>query len=617
MPGIIGFLGNSNQEDANNLITSMALALHPEPRFKKDLFSKEGIGFGRVSLGLVNSQPQPVFNGDKTVSLVMEGELYAYRGMKRSLLASGRPAENYNNDAEYVMQLYEEKGEDFAAELNGQFAVAIWDRSKNKLILANDHLGLVPIYYTKLKGRFLFGSGVRSLLVDQNLPRKIDLITIAQYLTFDHLLDDRTLLENVKILPPGSILTYHYDELQIKNYWKPQYHEVSSICSEQDYVEGLIYHLRQAVTRNSFDNLSSGFLLSGGLDSRVLLGFYNEITNNKFHTFTFGIPGCDDARFARQASRLTKAQHHFYELKPDYLINNIEEGIRSTDGLQNCVHMHSLANLYKISDYVQVIYKGFLGDALMGYGQTRNQWANVSNEVNPQYQFQIHQDQGLILFPFYELKKIINEPNSLDIQNTVFDSYSKSLQEANTLLLADQRHFFDIRFRIPRMTLNGVELVRSQTIVRMPFTDRDLIDYVLSLPPGLRFDRYLIKKAFISLFPDLAKVPYTATGLPMLPSIRTILMQADHHLRWYLRNHGVKWTPVKKSLPYADYNYWFRTVLSEWVEDILLDKNSLDRGYFKADAIRSLVSEHMNGANHAAKLGALISLELWHRIFID
>jgi asparagine synthase (glutamine-hydrolysing) len=364
--------------------------------------------------------------------------------------------------------------------------------------------------------------------------------------------------------------------------------------------------------------LTAGFLLSGGLDSRVLLAFFNELTtNDEFHTFTFGIPGCDDARFAYQASSLTRASHHYYELKPSYLISLSQEGIRLTDGLQNCIHMHSLATLEKVTDIAELIYKGFAGDVLMGFGHSRDHLANINRDVIAQYSFNLYQKHDAILFNFEQVNELFSDDKYSQVNGAAYEIFRNVLVESDALMGADRVHYFYLRYRIPRMTLNGVELVRSRAWVRMPFCDRDLVEYMLTVPAGYRFERYLMEKAFIQAFPGLAKVPYTSTGLPLYTGMRSLLMQGDQHLRWYLRNHGLPWVPVKRKTQYADYNGWMRTELRKWVEDILLDKVTLSRGYFKPETVRKLVSEHMNGTNHAPRLGALISLELWHRMFID
>jgi asparagine synthetase B (glutamine-hydrolysing) len=190
------------------------------------------------------------------------------------------------------------------------------------------------------------------------------------------------------------------------------------------------------------------------------------------------------------------------------------------------------------------------------------------------------------------------------------------MAESRSPDLSDQRIVYDFRQRVPRMTLNGVEALRGHMVVRLPFADNDLVDFSLSMPPGLRYERRLIKNAFIRDFPAYAQVPSTETGLPLMDNLTTVRLQAENWARWHARRvaKGVRYP---RHRPYKDYHTWFRTVLRPWVEGILLDRRTLERGDFKPESVRRLVAEHMAGANRTVKLGALISLELWRRQFID
>jgi asparagine synthase (glutamine-hydrolysing) len=202
------------------------------------------------------------------------------------------------------------------------------------------------------------------------------------------------------------------------------------------------------------------------------------------------------------------------------------------------------------------------------------------------------------------------------VGGAVLDSYRAGMDEAGSTQLADQRIYFDYRQRVPRMTINGVEAVRSRAAVRLPFCNYELIDFAISLPPGLRYQRRLMRNAFIRYFPKLAQIPLPDTGLPMTACARDLWLRTEDWLRWHLSNRFASVSPTRKR-PYKDYNLWFRTILRPWVEEILLAPRALERGYFQPDYIRQLVNEHMSGVNHAIRIGALISLELWHRQFID
>jgi asparagine synthase (glutamine-hydrolysing) len=613
MPGLVGFIGDTSPEESRTLIESMAAALHPEPRFRRDLYATQGIGLGRVSLGLVNSAPQPIWNEDQSICIVMEGEIFGYQDLKKLLIERGHIF-HYDNDPEFVLHLYEEFGEDTAIKLNGIFIAALYYKRENKLVIINNRLGLYPLYHSRTNGKFRFASGVRSLLADPYQPKKVDPITIIQFLTFDHALGSRTLLEDVYLLPPASILIYKDNDINIRSYWLLGFPEYYNSRSEQYYIDGFLHYLRQAVKRQIEVNQPAGILLSGGLDSRMILALiYENYSDQDFYSFTFGITGCDDARYAQEVASVLKTQHHFFKINSDYLVDVAEEGIRLTDGLENCIHMHSLASLTQETELAKFLFKGFLGDALTGHLVRRILLSNYDeNSLN-----QLFFNHYYITFNQPQLHEILSEKLQKCFYGEFNNDYRETLINSRITNAADYFSLFDLFHRQRRMTLQGVELVRSQSVVRMPYGDNELIDFMLEVPPGLRYEREIMNKAIIQSFPELAKIPYTGTGLPLAECARDLIIRLDRQVRWKLRSLGFNWITVQKKRPYTDYNLWMRTSLRHWLEDILLKKTTLERGYFKPQAIRNLVSEHMNGTNHAPRLGALISLELWHRMFID
>jgi hypothetical protein len=203
------------------------------------------------------------------------------------------------------------------------------------------------------------------------------------------------------------------------------------------------------------------------------------------------------------------------------------------------------------------------------------------------------------------------------VGEAVIGEMAQGMRASGSSQVANQRLYFDLTQRVPRMTINGVEVVRSHATVRLPFSDRDLVDFACQLPPGMQFNRHLITQAFLTTYPHLAKIPNTATGLPYIACGRDVALRARQLVQWHLRKRGLGWLAGPQRRPYKDYNGWFRTVLKTWVEDTLLSQRALQRPYYNPDYVRSLVAEHMAGSNHAVKLGALLSLELWHRQFLD
>ncbi|NWG13817.1 MAG: hypothetical protein HXY20_09810 [Acidobacteria bacterium] len=617
MPGIFGFLKTRITVDNRELIASMAQALEREGRYRVDLYHTDTLGLGRVSLGLMNPEPQPVWNEDRTLCALMEGELYDTDALRQGLIERGHRF-SIDSDAELVLHSYEEFGGEFAVRLNGAFAVSIWSPGEKKLLLANDRLGLFPLYYAWTDRGFLFSSAVRALMADPVLPRRVDPVAVNEFLVFDHVLDDRTLLDAVRLLPQASTLSLQDGRLEIRPYWRLRYPQVYQPRSEQAYAEELLCHLRRAVRRRQPHGRPAGVLLSGGLDSRILVALLcEESPRGRLHTFTWGTPGCDDARFAREVAARCGARHHFYELTPDWLLRLADRAVCLTDGLGNIVNLHALAALEEEARHAEILYKGFMGDAMMGFAVRREMWGDYPPEIRSQVHLQAHEDMGAINYRADEQEQLFTIDFRRQVGDAVIRAYQDGLARAGVDQLTNQRLYFDLTQRVPRMTLNGVEVVRSRTIVRLPFTDNDLLDFVLTVPPGYLMERHLMKEVFIRFLPELAKIPLTPSGLPMFSCARHLRVQARQMAAWHLRRAGLGWLCGPDSRPYKDYGNWFRTTLRSWVMDTLLSERALQRGYFNADYVRRLVTDHMSGANHAVRIGALMTLELWHRQFTD
>jgi asparagine synthase (glutamine-hydrolysing) len=622
MPGLVGYVKRNTDSGAGLKLAALAEALESASRFKRHLYEGDGFGLGRVSLEVLNPQPQPIWNADHSRCVVMEGEFYDQRPLRQLLEQQGVRFQG-ESDAELALYLYEAYGEDFAARLNGLFAIAIWDGVEQKMLVVNDRLSNQPIYYALTGSGLLFASGVRALLVDPALSRQTDRLAIAQFMVFDHVLDDRTFLAGARLLPQASVLTYRLgveagEALRIHPYWTLKYAETYPLRSEADYVDELKHLIQQAVARQAGSGMPLGILLSGGLDSRVILGELAAIIpRDHLHTFTWGIPGCDDCRAAGELARVSRTQHHFFELKPDWLLQFAEEAVRITDGLGNVTNLHALAAAKEESQLASVVYKGFMGDAMMGYALMKRFWGDYDEETWFKAHLQTHTEHGVIAFQAEEQEQLFSAELQNEIGDGVFESYRAGMKRAGSHQLAVQRLYFDMTQRVPRMTLNGVEVMRSYAPVRLPFCDNDLYEFTTRVPPGYLFERRLSARAFVEAHPALAKVPIAGDGLPMMACTREIQARLWKLAQWHLRNHGLSRLAGPYARPYKDYNLWFRTLLRPWVEGTLLSPAALERGYFNPDYLRKLVSEHMAGANHAVRLGALLSVELWHRQFID
>lgn len=617
MPGIFGYVQNKDRAQGELLLVKMAEALEPEARFKRDTYIEDGFGFGRASLGILNPEKQPVWNQSHSLAIVLEGELYDRQPLLARLEAHGGMAPAAS-DAELLLSLYELLGGGFVNLLNGQFILAIWNNQTRTLTLANDRLGLHPLYFSQTSQGLIFGSGVRALLADPQVSRQVDRVAIQEYLTFDHILGQRTLLESVQLLPQASILTYSQDTLTIQKYYDLRYETEYSLQTEQSYLDELMVHLQRAVQRQSPNGVPAGLMLSGGLDSRMLLGLLaKQKPHEPVETFTWSIPGSSDARYAREAAQKAGLPHHFFELKPDWLLEKGEKAVRITDGMGNMVNLHALATLEQEAGLAKVIYKGFMGDAMFGFGLRPRFWSLYNQSTAFEVHLEAYRDYRVLSFDLPDHSWVFTDSFLRDAGDGLREDYQTGILKCNSPDLADQRCYFDLAQRVPRMTLNGVQVVRDQAVVRLPFCDNDVVEFSARTPPFLRFERRIMNDAFVQAFPKLARVPLTNNNLPMVTCAREIWMRNVQFVQWHLRKHGLGWLAGPADRPYKDYNTWFRTTLRPWVEETLLSSRSLERGYLRPEVIRQVVSDHMAGKNQAVQIGELMSIELWHRMALD
>jgi asparagine synthetase B (glutamine-hydrolysing) len=347
----------------------------------------------------------------------------------------------------------------------------------------------------------------------------------------------------------------------------------------------------------------------------MLLGVLSTQTDVRhLQAFTFGTEGSDDVRIARLLARKLGVPHNSMPLPEDYLLRYAQMGVRITDGMDSCIHIHSLANLNTQAQEVDLLFTGYYSDALADTDAQREWFAQFDDETS----LKLHWSFMHRLF-VTDADETIFTPDFLAVTRDPFDQEFRStamrLKHGTMLAWLDA---VELAERQRRLTQFGNDLLRWRVVCRTPFTDADFVDFCLALPPGLRLERFLFTQALIQHFPDLAKVPNDRTGRPFLVDMRYVSQQALYNLRYILYRRGLAAEPRHRRRLYANYDRWFRTALRPWVEDTLLDKRTLQRGILQPTALQRIVQEHMSGqANRTRELGMLLSLELWLRSYMD
>ncbi|MFN8468145.1 MAG: asparagine synthase-related protein [Caldilineaceae bacterium] len=625
MPGIVGFQGPLDATASTALMRSLLRALDPDavagdadPRNNGtgshpyiDCFATANLGLGRVHLGIIDKQPQPLWSADHSVALVMAGEIFSWDGLNLERPLTGREPDFSN--AALLLAAYMQLGEAFVDHVNGTFVAAIWNATEQTLLLVTDHIGSYPLYYAQVGDMLVFGSGARVAAQAPGLPRVVNTAAIAEMVTCEHLYGDNTFFGGVRLLLPGTILRFQDGTLSQTRYIDFQYPEQYEYHDEVYYLDSLMDATRTAVLRQARGPAPLGVLLSGGLDSRTILGMLAG-SGTDVETYTFGLPGCDDEHSARAMARVLRLPHRFLPLAPDYLAHYAAKGVHITDGQKSVVHFQAGGAIENVDLGSRILFKGLLGGTIHGDVVSRERLAPYGDADMFEQAFRAHNRV------FYEdhLSQLYTPQMFQEVRDVPRQSLRDALARSRSTWWVDKLSYVDLYQEDVRFTVMGVELTRARALVRSPLADKDLVRTAALVPPGLRADKVYYRQAIARALPQLAQIDYARTRRPVTDGcFRDIRLRAQELARYWLRNHGASWVPLAQPRPYADYGAWMRRELRPWVEATLLSRQSLDRGYFAPSYIRNLVAEHMAGCDHARRLGTLLTIELWHRQFID
>jgi asparagine synthase (glutamine-hydrolysing) len=623
--GICGKLAFDREAHVSpELLKSMADTIyHRGPDDEGFYFSGPvGLGFRRLSIIDLNTGHQPISNEDGTVWIVFNGEIYNYQELREFLRSKGHVFKS-QTDTEVIVHLYEEFGEACVEKLRGMFGFAIWDDRQKSLFLARDRVGIKPLYYWLSDKSLVFGSEMKAILADPEVKAEVDPRLIDRFLTFYYVPGEETLLKNIRKLAPGSTMLVKDGKASIKQYWDLHFapSEISLAQAEKQLVE----LFEECVRMHMIADVPVGFLLSGGVDSTAMLGFAVGKTDRPLSSFTLGFsdPGVIDERpFAQLAAKRYNADHHEMTISSKEFADFLPKFSWHME--EPCCEPQAVA-LYYVSklakDYVKVLISGEGGDeAFAGYSVYRNMlWLErVKSAIGP---LKAPLSSGISLLNYFvKSKRMAKYPSLVDLPlesyyysrtsgpASFFNSHSGELytkdfalqvnkefsvsaskrylangagnSPVNKMLYVDTKTSLpdDLLLKADKMTMaNSIEL-------RVPLLDHKLLEFAASLPESLKVNgfttKYLAKMALKDRLPKEI-LERKKVGFPV------------------------------------PYDTWMRTKLKDWVSDILLDRESIARGYFDRKCIENLIEDDARTHRYPKEVLSLVALELWHRNFLE
>jgi asparagine synthase (glutamine-hydrolysing) len=580
-----------------------------------------GFGFRRLSIIDLKTGHQPICNEDGTVWIVFNGEIYNYQELRENLLSKGHVFKS-QTDTEVIVHLYEEFGESCLDKLRGMFAFAIWDGRNQTLLLARDRVGIKPLYYRLTDSSIIFGSEIKAILADPEVEPEVQPEMIDRFLTFYYLPGEETLFQHIRKLAPGTCMVIKHGKAQVKQYWDLQFSPVpQDIGSAQDQLLAL---LEESVRLHMISDVPVGFLLSGGVDSTAMLGFAVGKTDHKLSSYTIGFSDAsvtDERPYARLAASRYGSEHHemtigakeFADFLPQY-IRHMEEPVCEPPA----VALYYVSRLAK--EFVKVLISGEGGDeAFAGYPNYRSMmWLERIKGLYKPMNGALSAVAGLFsalpnAHRFTKYAPLLNTPfdyyyySRTSTPFSFFNTHVKELYTDDLVHLSDKnrsthsvmRHlrntaasdtlnrmlYVDTKTWLPDDLLIKADKITMANSVelRVPLLDHKVLEFAASLPISYKVHRFTTK--YIAKRALNKRVP------------REILDRR------------------KTGFP-VPYNSWLRGQLKGWLREILLDRQTLARGYFRKNAIETLLSENGRSGCYSKELFSLAVLELWHREFL-
>ncbi len=619
MPGVFGIVSNSPRPSLTAESAEMSQRLKHHSWYKEEHYLAPGncLALGRVSLGFVNAAAQPATSKDGSLMAVMAGEVYDYEEQWQALSAAGHVFRGHSH-AELLLHGYQSAGPKFFRGLHGSFAAAIWDGRQRRLILVNDRFGMTGLYYAQLPGRLLFASEIKALLVDAELSRRTNPRGIAQFFTFGQLLGEDTLLEDVRLLPAASVLTYAVDDerVSLERYWRPEVGTRAGSVSDQQLLDDIDEAFQRAVDRRTRGSEWLGLSLSGGLDARTILGAIDP--RRPVTTVCLGMEGSLDHRCAEEMARLANRPHHRHVLNTQFLASfeeHLRQDVYLTDGhfLCQCIIMPTLPLYRRLG--IQVLLRGHAGELLhmdKAYNFSLDAQAmslRSTDELEawlfPRLKMYTHLESGggaSLFAPAY--REQMEELARASLRSCLEESegVEPAVQRVSLLFLSQ---------RLRRETALSMMEFGSLVETRLPYLDNDLIDLLLAVPPELKLGDRIQSHILRRRRPDFLKVVNANTGARMGTSRLTQSISK-------LRMRVLAKLGVRGYQPYERLGLWLREDLRQLVERILLSERCLERGVFDPPAVQALVDGHLNrGRNHTYLLLAMMTFELGQRMFLD
>lgn len=635
MCGIVGFINKDNFDYYKRMLPKASLSLlHRGPDDSGFFYDeKTGLGLAHRRLSIIDLSSaghQPMTSND--VSIIYNGEIYNFKNIRKILEGYGHKF-NSSTDTEVVLKAYIQWGIDCLEKFIGMFAFAIWDGRKKRLFLARDRIGIKPLYYHFSDGAFLFASELKAFMAFSIFKKDIDPDSIPLFLHYQYIPAPKTIFKNTFKLLPGHFLTYENNTIKTHTYWQhPEMKvELSDLAlNEEDKLQQLDELLTQAVSDRLISDVPLGALLSGGIDSSIVVALMQKVNSSPVRTFSIGFKekGYNEAKWAAKVAKHLGTDHtelyvtpkeaidvipmlpKIYDEPfadssaiPTFLVSKLTRShvtvALSGDGgdeqFSGYVRYWSTRSAVKGLRYIPVPVRRFISDLLKSIplnwiescylpfreilpqrfrvANFPDKWQKLTGMMNQTLISELYR-MTICFWSKEELLSLIGKqlPES-QFENTFKETEGQQI--ISRLMRVDQKTY------LPDAMLTKVDRasMAASLEVRVPLLDHRVVEYTASLPENLKYrngtGKYILKKLLGKYVPgELFERPKMGFGVPI-----------DH---------------------------WLRGELKDLLLDYLSPERLKKEGLFDHVIVERKIKEHLSGrVNRQYQLWALLMWEMW------
>lgn len=576
------------------------------------------IGLGHRRLAIIDLSPaghQPMISTDHRYVLSYNGEVYNYREIRAELEAEGVWFRS-QSDTEVVLYALAHWGPEALLRFNGMFALALWDRKEQSILLARDRYGIKPLYYAEQGRTLAFGSEQKAITAQPGFRRCLNKPALLEYFTFQNLFTDQTLLEDVHLLPAGHYATLSMDKLtlQVQRYWDYRFREPDGSIDREEYREELSRLFRQAVNRQLVSDVELGAYLSGGMDSGSItalaaqqFSFLKSFTCGFDLSSASGIELAFDERARAEAmSARFKTEHYEMVLKAGDMERCLS---KLAWHLEEPRVGQSYPNFYAAklaSKFVKVVLSGAGGDELFG----GYPWRYYRAAVNQDFEHYIDQYYSFWqrLIPNTAIAKVfspiwgdVKHVWTRDIFRNVFLTHENELNRPEDYI--NHSLYFEAKTFLHGLFVVDDKLSMAHGLeARVPFMDNDLVDFAMRCPVSLKLNN----------LQNVLRINENESGRKA-----SLYFQKTNDGKQILRDVMARIIPgeitkaEKQGFSSPDAS-WFKGESIDFVSSKLLDGKALIYDLFDREAVVSLVNEHLRGEqNRRLLIWSLLNVEAW------